>query len=128
MRPSSLLRRGIIWCTGGEQLDLSAIGQERDGSLRVVRKGGKTGYSLCSFFSKVSLWAGWPGLSGVVVGRKYQPLLQYWSSHRKLAGLVLVLDLEDLQTDSLVRAASINLEKEGKENFSKNILYFSVMS
>lgn len=35
-------------------------------------------------------------------------------------GLELVLDLEDLCTDLLVhRATSINLEKEGKDRFSK---------
>lgn len=34
-------------------------------------------------------------------------------------GLVLVLGLEDLRIDSLIRqAASISLEKEGKDKFS----------
>lgn len=38
--------------------------------------------------------------------------------------LVLVLKVEDLRTDLLMpRVASINLEKEEKDSFSRNILY-----
>lgn len=43
-------------------------------------------------------------------------------------GLALVLDLEDLCTDSLVcHATSISLEKKEKDRFFRNILYSSAM-
>lgn len=90
-------------------------------------KGGRIGYSLCSFFSKVGLFEP-DGLTSLAlcwaestslffcVGR---PVGTYHS-------LVFLLDLEDLRTDSWCIAASIS-EKELKDTFSKNTLHSSVI-
>lgn len=54
----------------------------------------------------------------------YRPLPDWWPGHR--TGQHMELGFEVLLTDSLVRlAASINLEKEGENKFSKKIRYSS---
>lgn len=114
----------LVYCRGktchfGKTNDLVfyPLLQECGGSLHSTREGGKTGYPFDSLFSKLDLF-GLDGLTSLasLPTTNIGLFFGVGAPAKAWLGLVLVLKLEDLRTDSLVRqAASINLEKEEKD-------------
>lgn len=79
-------------------------------------------------FQRLITLARWLSLFGVVEGRIYRSLQCVGRLAEDWLGLALVLNFDDLRIDLLVLpAASVSLEKEGKDKFSRNILYSTAM-
>lgn len=91
------------------------------GRLLAQRNGGKTRYFLGLILSK-------DGPFTFVQGRDYRSLSQRLLDHGAVTESYCRFDLVALGTDLLVRrATSINLQKDEKDKFFKNIMFSSII-